>query len=805
MTSLTVVVLALIASLILGFAGAPAWAFALLLALALLAAGAPAWVAVVVLLPFGLILAPRLRRRVLTKPILGLTRRLGIVPAISETERVALEAGSVWLDGEIFSGRPDWTRVLAEPYPGLSAEEQAFLDGPVEAACRMTDDWAIHCAQDLPPDVWTFLGRERFFAMIIPKEHGGLAFSARAQAAVITKLASHSVPLAVTVMVPNSLGPAELLVHYGTKEQRARYLPRLARGEEIPCFALTEPEAGSDAGAISSRGEVVRGEGGDLALKLTWNKRYITLAPVATLVGLAFKLHDPDNLLGRGEDLGITCALVPASLPGVELGRRHDPLGVAFLNGPTTGRDVIVPIDAIIGGVEGAGQGWRMLMECLAAGRSISLPSLSVGTAKLTCRVAGAHAAVRRQFGIPIGRFEGIEEPLARIAGLTWIMEATQVATCGGLDAGGKPSVISAIAKLGQTELARTVIRDGMDIVGGGGIVLGPSNHLGRIHCGQPISITVEGANILTRSLIVFGQGVIRCHPFAWKEADAIARGDVDALDAVLWKHVGHVVRNTCRSFALSLSRGLLAMPPVPGPTFRYWQRLEWASASFALLSDVALGTLGGDLKRRERLSGHLADVLSWIYLGTCVLKRFEAEGRREEDLEIVRWSLDHALARVEEGFSEATRNFPVPVVGRLLALHARTWGRINPIGLPPREAGAASVARILLQPGLLRERLVAGTHVPPDPSRHLARLERAFDLAARSAGVADRIKAAMRRGDLPRGEPSDAAVLAVEKGVISADDAALLRDAEDARRDVVQVDSFAPGVLDGATRQPAE
>jgi acyl-CoA dehydrogenase len=721
-----------------------------------------------------------------------LLQRMGM-PTISPTERVALEAGTVWIDGEIFSGRPDWRRILAEPYPALSPEEQAFLDGPCEQACRLVDDWAVEKAGDLTKESWDFLKRERFFAMIIPREFGGLAFSARGQAAVVTKLSSHSVPLAVTVMVPNSLGPAELLIHYGTPEQRRRFLPKLAVGEEVPCFALTEPEAGSDASSMRSEGVVERGPDGKPRLRLAWDKRYITLAPIATLVGLAFKLRDPDDLLGRGREPGITCALIPAATPGVEIGRRHDPLGIAFLNGPTTGHDVVVPVDAIIGGVEGVGQGWRMLMECLAAGRAISLPSLSVGSAKVVARVAGAHAAVRRQFGIPIGRFEGIEEPLARIAGLTWLMEAAQVSTCGGLASGAKPSVVSAMAKHAQTELAREVVKDGMDVVGGNGIVRGPRNRLAAYWIGQPVSITVEGANILTRSLIVFGQGVIRCHPFAWKEVDALAKSDVAALDAVIWRHGLHVVRNVARAALLSVSRGMLASGP-PGPAGRWARRLDWACASFSVISEVALGTLGGDLKRREKLTGHLADVAINILLGMAAVRRFEAEGRRAEDVPLLEFAARTSLSRAQSGFDAALRNFPVKGLRLVLAGPVALWSRLNPFALPPSDALGHELARLVQEPGPVRERLLAGTYLSSDPQDALARLEHAFELTHRASAVTDRLRKGMRSGKLDRVELEAALGQALERGLVTPQDAQLVRDAEAARRDAVQVDSFGPG-----------
>ena len=633
----------------------------------------------------------------------------GKVPRISETERQALEAGTVWVDGELFSGRPDFGRMLREPYPSLTERERAFLDGPVETACAMADP-----AREPSPEVWRYLKEQRFFGLAIPQEYGGHGFSALGLSTIFGKLASRSLPLSAIVLIPNSVGPGELLLEYGTPEQKAYYLPRLARGEEIPCFALTEPEAGSDAASIRSEGVVFRGRDGHLALRLTWQKRYITLAPVATLLGLAFRLRDPGNLLGRGEDVGITVALVPTHLPGVRIGDRHDPLGIPFPNGPTEGRDVVVPIDAILGGPACAGLGWKMLMEALSAGRAISLPAQSVGGAKYTARVAGAYSTVRRQFGIEIGRFEGVQEPLARIGGLLYLMEAARVFTCGGVDAGHRPSVLSAVSKYHQTELARALVQDAMDVMGGAAICLGPRNLMARGHMGAPIGITVEGANILTRTLILFGQGAIRCHPWVQREMRALEAGDAKELRKALLGHLGFFLGNLLRSlFRLGSS-------PVAGPTAVYYRKLARASARFALLTDLALISLGSRLKFKEKLSGRFADVLSWMYLGFCALRRFEAEGRREEDLPLVRWAAEHALSRIQTAFEGIRQNFEGPL--RILIPRSR-------IGAPPGDRLGARVADILRKPGEQRNRLTADVFLPADPREALARLERAFVL----------------------------------------------------------------------------
>jgi acyl-CoA dehydrogenase len=690
-----------------------------------------------------------------------------LLPRMSETEREALEAGTVWIEGDLFSGRPDFRRMLAEPYPELTERERAFLDGPVEEVCRMVDPWELSRRRELPAEVWDFLKRERFFGLTIPQEYGGHAFSALACSTIFGKLASRSLPLSAVVLIPNSVGPAELLLAYGTDEQRRHYLPRLARGEEIPCFALTEPEAGSDAASLTSEGVVFRGRDGRIYLRLNWRKRYITLAPVATLLGLAVRLRDPENLLGQGEDVGITCVLVPTSTPGVEIGRRHDPLGIPFPNGPTEGRDVVVPLDAIPGGAAGAGKGWRMLMEALSAGRSISLPAQSAGGAKLAARVVGAYAAVRRQFGKPIGRFEGIEEPLARIAGLTYLMEAARVYTCGAVDSGNRPSVVSAIVKLQETELLRRIVIDGMDVLGGAGLCRGPRNVLADGYTGAAIGITVEGANILTRTLILFGQGVIRCHPYAQKEIQALAGGDGKALRRALIGHGLFLAGNLIRSAALGLTRGRFAHSPVSGPTARYYRRIAWASARFAALADLAMLSLGGKLKFKEKLSGRFADILSWMYLGLCTLRRFEAEGRREEDLPLVRWALDWSLARIQEAFEGLYRNFEGPLAFWMRG-PAAFWARVNPLGAAPSDREGGRLAAILQTPGEQRDRLTADLYLPTDPDEAVGRLERAFLLVSRSPTEPD-----------------------------------LAREAAEARLDAIQVDSFTLDEYLGLTETP--
>ncbi|HEY9646906.1 MAG TPA: acyl-CoA dehydrogenase, partial [Chroococcidiopsis sp.] len=622
-----------VVALVLAYLGLPLWLWTLFAA-GVLAIAQPPVVVWVVAGAIAVVLNwPWLRQGLVTRWIVGAIKALKLLPTISETERAAIEAGNVWIEGEFFTGKPDWSRILDQPYPTLSAEIQAFLDGPVEQVCQLATDWEIYQRKDLPPAVWSYLRQERFFGMMIPQEYGGLGFSNLAYSAVMVKLASRSFTHVATVGVTNSLGPAKLLLRYGTPAQKDYYLPRLARGEEIPCFALTEPTAGSDAASLTSDGVVFRGEDGQLYLRLNWRKRYITLGAIATLLGLAVRLRDPDNLLGKGQMVGITCVLVPTKTAGVVINQRHDPMGVPFYNSPTEGHDVILPIEQIIGGVEQAGQGWKMLMQALAAGRGISFPATCTGVAKLVARVTGAYGVVRQQFGLSIGQFEGIEEPLARIGGLTYLTNAARLYTCGAVDQGEQPAVVSAIAKYTTTELSRQMINDGMDILGGAGICRGPRNLLANIYTATPISITVEGANILTRTLMIFGQGAIRCHPYVYAEIQALQEGDLAAFDRALWGHLGAFGRNTVRMLGLGLTRGWLARSPVRGETAGYYRKLTWASATFACLTDLALLTMGGSLKRRETLTGRFADVLSWLYLGTATLRRFEAEGRNPDDL----------------------------------------------------------------------------------------------------------------------------------------------------------------------------
>ena len=734
-----------------------------------------------------------LRRAVLGRPLLTVFSR--ILPAVSQTEQEALDAGTVWWDGELFSGRPDWKKLLSYPPPRLTDEERAFLEGPVEELCGMVDDWEVtHQRYDLPEQAWQYIKDRGFLGMIIPKEYGGLGFSALAHSAVIMKLTTKSGTAAISVMVPNSLGPAELLLHYGTPAQKQYYLPRLAKGLEMPCFALTSPEAGSDAGNIPDFGVVTRGEWrGEsvIGMRLTWEKRYITLGPIATLLGLAFRLYDPDRLIGETTDLGITLALIPTDTPGVHIGRRHLPLDGVFMNGPNWGRDVFVPLDYVIGGVEYAGQGWKMLMNCLAAGRSISLPASSVGVAKLCARTTGAYGTVRQQFSLSIGRFEGVEEALARIAGNLYIMDAARVMTAGAVDLGEKPSVISAIVKYHLTERGRQVVNDAMDVHGGKGICLGPSNYLGRAYQQTPIAITVEGANILTRSMIIFGQGAIRGHPYVLREIAAVAeldrRAAVKAFDAAFFGHVAFVASNKARALWMGLTRGRFIAAPGDADTHRYYQQLTRLSSAFAFTSDVAMFLLGGALKRRERLSARLGDILSQLYLASSALKRFEDDSRPAEDLPLVDWSVQDALLRAEEAFYGLVENMPGRFVPGLLRLV--TFPRGREFG-PPADALGHAVCGTVLRPGPARDRLTTGMFVSESEDDPVGVLEAALAAAIQAEPAEQKIRAS-RKTPAASGAPEDDVARAAGEGVISPAEAALVQRARLTRRKAIMVDDF--------------
>ncbi|NHV93935.1 acyl-CoA dehydrogenase [Cronobacter sakazakii] len=750
------------------------------------------------LVPLAIILVPLnvtpVRKSLISAPVFRGFRK--VMPPMSRTEKEAIDAGTTWWEGDLFRGNPDWQKLHNYPQPKLTAEEQAFLDGPVEEACRMANDFQItHEMADLPPELWAFLKEHRFFAMIIKKEYGGLEFSAYAQSRVLQKLAGVSGILAITVGVPNSLGPGELLQHYGTDAQKNHYLPRLARGQEIPCFALTSPEAGSDAGAIPDTGVVCMGDWqGEqvLGMRLTWNKRYITLAPIATVLGLAFKLSDPDRLLGGEQELGITCALIPTNTPGVEIGRRHFPLNVPFQNGPTRGKDIFVPIDYIIGGPKMAGQGWRMLMECLSVGRGITLPSNSTGSLKSIALATGAYAHIRRQFKVSIGKMEGIEEPLARIAGNAYVMDAAASLITYGIMLGEKPAVLSAIVKYHCTHRGQQSIIDAMDIAGGKGIMLGEGNFLARAYQGAPIAITVEGANILTRTMMIFGQGAIRCHPYVLEEMAAAQNNDVNAFDKLLFRHIGHVGSNLVRSFWLGLTNGLTSRSPTRDATRRYYQHINRLSASLALLSDMSMAVLGGSLKRRERISARLGDVLSQLYLASAVLKRYDDEGRQEADLPLVHWGVQDALHQAEQAISDLLRNFPNGAVAGLLSLAIFPAGRRYDA---PSDKLDHKLAKILQTPSATRSRIGRGQYLTPSEHNPVGLLEQALLEVMAADPIHQRICKEMGK-NLPFTRLDELAKRALKEGRINEDEAAILIRAEESRLRSINVDDFEPDAL---------
>jgi acyl-CoA dehydrogenase len=735
---------------------------------------------------------PPLRLALLAAPLLRRYRRS--LPPLSATEQQALDAGSVWWEAELFSGRPDWRRLLGFPAPRLSPEERAFLDGPVEALCAMLDDWRINDElHDLPPEVWHTLREQCFFGMIVPRRYGGLEFSAYAHSQVVMKLASRSLTAAITVMVPNSLGPAELLLRYGSERQKDHYLPRLAAGREIPCFALTGPRAGSDAGAIPDIGVVCRKRFGDrsevLGIRLSWDKRYITLAPVATLLGLAFRLRDPERLLGGQAEPGITLALVPRNLPGVWIGHRHRPLDVPFQNGPTRGRDVFIPLDYVIGERAGIGRGWRMLVECLAAGRAISLPALAVGASKLACRDTGAYARIRRQFHRPIGRFEAVAEVLGRMAGRTYLMDAARTLTLGAIDRGERPAVVSAMLKYHLTERMRLVVNDAMDIHAGRGICLGPRNLLARVYQALPIGITVEGANLLTRGMILFGQGALRCHPFLRREM--LAAGDPDrrrgllAFDAALGAHLRLLLSNLARTLFAALGGTRALSVPGSPETRPYLRAMSRMSAALAVVSEAAAMHLGAGLKRRESLSARLGDVLSLLYLSSAAIKRFHDAGCPAEDLPLLRWACEDALLQMQQRLAEVLDNFPSRPAGRLLKT------LVFPLGMPfrpPSDAMTQRAAELLLAPGPARERLCAGIYRPrgTDP---LAAVEQALQRAVAAEAPERKMRGARRQGMIAASQNLDAALRA---GILDRGEAARLRMAEHAAARAIRVDDFA-------------
>ncbi|WP_114240500.1 acyl-CoA dehydrogenase [Dyella sp. C9] len=742
------------------------------------------------------------RRKQISAPLLKMFAK--VTPKLSETEQTALEAGTVGFEGELFSGKPDWHELLKQPKPVLSVEEQAFMDGPVEELCGMLDDWQItHELADLPPEVWAFVKKHKFFGMIIPKQYGGLGFSALAHSAVLQKLATMSATVASTVAVPNSLGPAELLLHYGSDEQKNHYLPRLAIGEEIPCFALTGPYAGSDATSITDFGivckQVVDGVE-TLGMKLTFDKRYITLAPIATVVGLAFRLYDPEKLLGDKEDLGITLALLPRSTPGLEIGRRHFPLNIPFQNGPLHGKDVFVPLSVLIGGPHMAGHGWRMLVECLSVGRAISLPSNATGGVRAAVAATGAYARMRKQFGLSIARFEGVEEALARIGGLTYATAALSRATAAAVDRGEKPAVPSAIAKYHATEWGRVIAGDALDVHGGKGVQLGPKNYAGRAWQGVPIAITVEGANIMTRSLMIFGQGAIRCHPYVLKEMQSLSIADygdrLRTFDRALFGHIGFGISNAVRAFTLGLTGSRIGDTAGDAYTRRYYRKLNRYSAALALCADTFMGVLGGKLKFKEKLSARLGDVLSYLYITSAMLKRYEDTGRPEADRPLLAWAFHECMWRTQMALDGAIRNFPVKPVSWLLRALVFPFGRRE---VPPSDRLGRRVAAIITAPGEARDRLTEWAYLTPTANNTIGRMNALLPDVIAAEPVERKFGKAQKAGQFKSHDYNGQLAEALQAGVINAAEFDLLKRVREGVFEFISVDDFDPSELGAA------
>jgi len=733
------------------------------------------------------------RHRYMSRFILKFYRQ--VMPSMSRTEREAISAGTVTWEGDLFRGNPDWNKLLAFPTPHLTTEEQAFMDGPVETLCGMINDWEIHQHADLSPEIWRFIKENGFFGLIIPKEFGGKAFSAYAHSQIIMKISGLSITASTTIAVPNSLGPAELLLHYGTEEQKNYYLPRLATGEEVPCFALTSPDAGSDASAMTDYGVVCKQwfNGKEIiGIRLNWNKRYITLAPVATVIGLAFKLYDPDHLLGKKEEIGITCALIPRHTPGVTIGRRHLPLGAPFQNGPTQGQDVFIPLEWVIGGAKQVGKGWRMLMECLATGRAITLPASALGGSKVAAYTAGAYARIRKQFNVSIGKFEGIEEWLALIGGYTYIMDAARTLAVETIDAGEKPAVASAIVKYHATELGRKVGCAAMDIHGGKAICLGPKNYIAKGYAASSIAITVEGANILTRNMIIFGQGAMRCHPYILKELEAAKMDDekeaLQAFDKAFMGHIGFGISNVVRSFVLALSGGYLVKAP-QGKTKHYFQLATRFSSAFALISDVSMLSVGGNLKRKESISARLGDILSYLYMLSAVLKHYHGQGEIAEDFPVIRYASEYCLFEIQERFKDLFDNYPNRFLAALLK------ALIFPLGMhfkKPSDKLIHKVAQLLMEPDGTRIRLTQDAYISAKADNLIADLQDALVKTMATEPLEKILKEAKREGRIEGYNLQERAQSALNNKLITLEQFDALLQAEAARKKVINVDDFA-------------
>lgn len=732
------------------------------------------------------------RRNIITLPIFFFIKIAKLLPNISKTELTALKSGTVWVDGQLFSGKPNFKKIFAENYPKLSKEERHFIDNEVEMLCQMTKDDEIYKLNNLPPKIWQYLKEKKFFGMIIPKKYGGLEFSAFGHSCIIEKLSSRSAPLAITAMVPNSLGPAELLLHYGTDEQRNYYLPRLASGQDIPCFALTEANAGSDATSISSHGVLFKDADNNIKIKLNWSKRYITLGAIATVIGLAFKLRDPENILKMGEDLGINCALIPHDTKGVIQGRRHDPLSTPFINSPIDGKDVIIGLDAIIGGKDGVGKGWEMLMESLAAGRGISLPSTSSGGAKMVSRYIANYASIRHQFGLPIAKFGSIEKILAKIFARTYILDALRSFTAGAVDSGAKPAVISAIAKYHSTEMFRDITKDAMDIAAGAGIIRGKRNLLSNAYFSAPIGVTVEGSNIITRSLIQFGQGAIMCHPYLYRENEALQNNDLKGFDLYLSAHLGYILRNKIRMICLSLTRGYCHIPnQLIGITAKYERKIAWVSASFAYFADLAIIKFGGNIKIREKLNARFGDILSRMYLMICVLKKFQNEGKNINEEKTIKYILDDLLFEIQKSFDEILHNLFTNPISKLITLPFTILFRLNPFSFGSKDILEREIMSKYCKSGFLKDQLTSGIYLPDEKDEILGRLENAIKLYESSLKSRENIKLAIKQNKLPKLPIKSLLDKALHHNIITKDEFDQLQQSEDALFDSILVDDY--------------
>jgi acyl-CoA dehydrogenase len=725
--------------------------------------------------------------------IMRFMRDNNVLPRISDTERQALEAGTVWIDGQIFSGNPDFAKMLAEPYNQHSAEEQAFLDGPTEDVCRMIDRYQIGITRKVPDAVLDAIKQQGFMGLLIPKQYGGKEFSTLAISSIMAKINPYCPTAGTFVVIPNSLGAAELLKHYGTDEQKNAYLPKLASGEYVPCFGLTELTAGSDAASIKAEGVVFRDEQGETKIRLNFRKRYITLAPAANLISLAFQMHDPENVLGKGEYPGITVIMLHKGTPGLHNGDHHLPIGLSFYNGPIIGDNVIASPEQIIGGPNYAGQGWRMLMEQLAGGRAVSLPAGAIGGMKLIAAATGAYSVIRHQFGIPIGLMEGVQEKIARIAAFTYMFEGARVYSCSALDNGEQPPVISALLKSSSTEYTQKAIVDGMDVFSGSGVMQGPNNILGGGYSSAPVSITVEGANIMTRTLITFGQGATRCHPYALPLVKAVENNDAGEFRNKLLGWLWHTTSNFFRAKVRGLTRGFSAGSPESGAVATYYRRLAWASSRYALLADLALYLIGSKLKAKGSLGGRFADALTYQVLALSALRRFKAEGSRAEDLPVLAYSCEYALAKIQDAFEGIHANFDVPFVGWWLRGPASVFLRLNPLSRGPSDRLIPKVAGSLQLMNEQYKRLTDGIAPVDENGPGMGRLMKAFRLHTEVEPIKKKIAKAQRARELPRGMAYDLVDLALSSKVITQTEAAQLKEANAAAMAAIEVDVFKP------------